>query len=77
MADKKTIMIIAGGQLKGLGASLKALDPDTKGTDDLVGNILNSGGTILISAAVNDIKSQRTAVTLIRDAAQEWLDTSQ
>lgn len=76
MADKRTILIIAGGQMKGLGSTLKALDPDNTGTDDLAGAILNAGGSVVIAAALDNLKGQRAAVTTVRDIAQEWLDNN-
>lgn len=74
--DKKVIMIIGGGQLKGLGASIKAVDQDNVGADDLVGGILNAAGTVLISLALGNVASQVKAVTMIRDVADEWLQNN-
>jgi hypothetical protein len=73
MASKTTIMVIAGGQMQGLGMSLRAMDPDDKGTDDLVGHLCQSGGQVLISAAMGNTKGTRGAVQTIRDACDAWL----
>jgi hypothetical protein len=72
-ANKTMIMIIAGGQMQGLGMSLRAMDPDDKGTDDLVGHLCQSGGSVLINAGLGNVKGARGAVQTIRDACDTWL----
>jgi hypothetical protein len=73
MTSKTTIMVIAGGQMQGLGMSLRALDPDDKGTDDLTGHLCQSGGSVLINAAMGNVKGTRGAVQTVRDACDAWL----
>lgn len=74
MANKQLILTIVGGQMRGFGATLNALDPDDKGTDDLIGHLLNSGGSVIVAAGVGNLKGQKQAVTAIRDACNVWLD---
>lgn len=74
MADKRLIMIIAGGQLQGLGSTLKALDPDNTGNDDLAGNIAKAGGAVLVASGMGNIKGVRQALELNIQVSQQWLD---
>lgn len=70
----RLIMIIAGGQLQGLGQTLKSLDPDSKGTDDLAGSIAKAGGAVLVAAGAGNVKGVRAALELNIQLSQEWLD---
>jgi hypothetical protein len=50
--SKKTVLIIAGGSAQSVGTMLKALDDDSKGLDDKVGQAMSSvGGAVVLYAA--------------------------
>jgi hypothetical protein len=72
--NKKIIFLIAGSKLSGVGQTLKALDPDSKGTDDLAGNLCSIGGQVLVAVASDNIKSVRKALELNVQISQAWLD---
>ena len=67
-------MIIAGGQLQGLGSTLKALDTDNVGTDDLAGNIAKASGSVLVATGAGNINGVRAALELNIQVSQQWLE---
>jgi len=74
--NKKIIYLIAGSQLSGVGQTLKALDPDAKGTDDLAGNLCSIGGQVLVAVGSDNLKNLRQALELNVRLSQEWLDAN-
>ncbi len=77
MAEKRQIIyIIAGSQLKGLGQTLKAIDKDNVGNDDLAGNLATVGGGVLVALGVGDLDSIRSGLELNIQLSQEWLDNN-
>lgn len=51
MASKKTILIMVGGTAASTGTMLKAIDDDSKGLDDKVGEALTLAGNGVIQYA--------------------------
>jgi hypothetical protein len=71
--QKEMLYIILGGQLQGAGRSVKALDTNTTGSDDLIGTICDAGGTVMIAAGTGNLNGQRNAVKLINEISGQWL----
>lgn len=76
MANKSLIFLITGSQLKGLGQTLKMLDSDNVGTDDLAGNLATVAGGVLVASGTGDLHSIRQGLMLNIQLSQEWLDNN-
>jgi hypothetical protein len=70
----KLIFIILGGQVKGLGSTLQALDPDRSGNDDLAGNIAKAAGDVLVAVGSDNVRGIRDGLKLNIQLSQQWLD---
>lgn len=70
----RLIFLIVGSQLSGVGQTLKAIDPDSKGNDDLAGNLASVAGQVLVAVGSDNIKSVRKALALNIQISQQWLD---
>lgn len=75
MRNRILILIIAA-QMGSFGQTLKALDSDNKGNDDIIGQVLQIGGNAVQAFANSDDNGFRKYLKLIADSIYEFLGTS-
>lgn len=72
----KILLLIVAAQAKAFGTSLRAMDSDDKGNDDIIGHILESAGGALTAYAASDDKGFRKYLKVIADSINEFLSPS-
>ena len=73
MDKKKLLFLIFGAQIAGLGTSLRALDTNTTGSDDLAGNVAAAGGQILTAIGTDNVAGLKKALELNIQISQEYI----
>lgn len=71
--NKTFLFYMASAQMQVAGRMLQAQDPNPTGRDDVIGKVLNTGGTALGAYASGDVKSVDSALKLIADSIYEYL----
>jgi hypothetical protein len=65
---------VAAGAAVAAGETLKALDEDTSGADDVAGKLFSLGGRAGQMLARGDVKGFNANLRLVRDAIGEYLE---
>lgn len=73
----RILLIIIGAQLQAFGVSLRAMDSDSKGNDDVIGSALQLSGSAIGALANSDTKGFRKYLKLVADSINEFLATSE
>jgi len=76
MKNKLLVLIIAA-QMQAFGTSLRNLDSDNKGNDDIAGQILQIGGNAINAFGNGDDKGFKKYLRLIADSIYEFLGLTQ
>lgn len=69
----KILFLVIAAQLRAFGVTLKAIDADNKGNDDLFGTILDESGQALSSYASSDDKGFKKYLRIIADSIYTFL----
>lgn len=65
---------VASGSMVAGGETLKALDEDTTGADDVAGKLLSVGGKALQKLSQGDTKGFNRNLKLVADAINDYLE---
>ena len=66
-------LFIASSSLSGVGRSLKFMDKNNTGTDDVAGQLCDVTGEVLLSLATNDANDLHSALTKNIEVSQRLL----
>jgi hypothetical protein len=69
---KKFYFLMIGNQMRAFGKTLQGLDPDSKGSDDVAGLVLDLGGQAFIAGA-SDENSFKARLRQVADAIYDYL----
>lgn len=69
----KLLLAVIAAQLGAFGVTLRNLDSDNKGNDDLFGMVLQTSGNALNSYANNDDKGFKKYLRIIADSIYSFL----
>lgn len=61
------LYLMLGGQVKSFGHTLRAMDTDNKGMDDVAGLMCESGGLALEAYAKGDLKGAKGLLKTVAD----------
>lgn len=69
----KLLLAVIAAQLAAFGVTLRNLDSDSKGNDDIFGQILQTSGNALNSFSNNDDKGFKKYLKVIADSIYSFL----
>jgi hypothetical protein len=75
MANKQFLLQLAGTQMKTAGMLLEMQDADDKGTDDVLGHVLEAGGGAVLAFSGGNIKGANGYLKTLADGINAYLAT--
>jgi hypothetical protein len=63
----------AGDQVRSIGKTLRRLDIDEKGEDDVIGTLMDSGGRALVAFGTGNVNDFKSYLKLAADGIYSYL----
>lgn len=71
--DKKFWFRFGGNQAKAIGETLRGIDPDNKGEDDVIGTVFQSAGIALVAYSSGNLSGFKSYLKAAADGIYNYL----